>query len=178
MERSSPTELSTREVNRRVKILKRFRELLQAQRDRFQQYLEVLEKQKDLIEGDWEASSGNELEAQVNLEERIVADIFALQKVIRPLEDMYQAAYPAPKKAGRRGRPRKDEERAGIPDLKSALEGLSGEASLLAERNRELLSRRMDAVKTEIKTLAKSPYKKGRSVYGETPAPSLIDIQG
>jgi hypothetical protein len=178
MELSSPAELSTHEVDRRVKILRRFRELLQAQRDRFQQYLEVLEKQKDLIEGDWAESSGNELEAQVNLEEQIVADIFAIQKVIHPLEDMYKAAYPAPKKTGRRGRPRKDEVAAGIPDLKSALEGLSGEAVILAERNRELLSQRMDAVKTDITTLAKTSYNKGRSVYGETPAPSLIDIQG
>jgi hypothetical protein len=171
-------ELSTREVNRRIKILHRFRELLQTQRDRFQQYLELLEKQQDLINGDWEASKGGELEAQVNLEERIVADIFAIQKVISPLEDMYKAAYPAQKKAGRRGRPKKDEANAGIPDLKTALETLSGEAALLSGRNKELLAQRMDRLKGEIKTLSKNPYKKGRSVYGETPSPSLIDIQG
>lgn len=171
-------ELSAREVNRRVKILHRFRELLQTQRDRFRQYLELLEKQQDLINGDWEASKGGELEAQVNLEERIVADIFAIQKVISPLEDMYKAAYPTEKKAGRRGRPKKDETNAGIPDLKTALESLSGEAALLSERNKELLAQRMDRLKTEIKTLTKNPYKKGRSVYGETPSPSLVDIQG
>ncbi|MDR1909012.1 MAG: flagellar export chaperone FlgN [Spirochaetaceae bacterium] len=171
-------ELDEAELDQRVKILHRFRELLQAQRDRFQQYLELLEKQKDLIEGDWTASSGEGLETQVNLEERIVTDIFAIQKVMEPLEAMYRAAYPAPKKRGRKPKIKKEEESAGIPDLKTALEGLRAEAQTLAERNREILARRMGEVKTEIKTLSGNAYRKGRSVYGEAPPPSLIDIKG
>ncbi|MDR2517549.1 MAG: flagellar biosynthesis protein FlgN [Spirochaetaceae bacterium] len=156
-------------------MLRRFRELLKTQRDRFRQYLEVLEKQQNLIEGEWAASTGDELEAHVNLESRIVADIFSIQKVIDPLERMLDVSYPAGKRPGRRARPKKDE---AAGDLKTSLENLRGEAAALLERNRALLSKKMEKVQEEIKILAKNPYRKGRSVYGETPAPTLIDIEG
>lgn len=42
--------ISPEEFNQRVAILKRFRTLLTEQRDRFRSYLEVLDKQKDVIE--------------------------------------------------------------------------------------------------------------------------------
>ncbi|MFP3042456.1 flagellar biosynthesis protein FlgN, partial [Treponema primitia] len=84
--------LSTEEISRRVAILKRFREMLRAQRDRFQEYLNVLDKQQDVIEkGDTEA-----LLSHVELEEHIVSDIFNIQKVINPLEDMYRAVTAQP----------------------------------------------------------------------------------
>jgi hypothetical protein len=179
MAKTAANVLSDEEVSRRMGILRRFRELLKAQRDRFQQYLEVLDKQKDVIE------EGNTeyLEAHVELEEKIVADIFSIQKVIDPLEDMYRAAYPLPKK-GRKSRdkmsPKKAaEDAAGIPDLKAALEELRSEAVVRVERNKELLSRRMTTVRSEIKVIRKSPYsRKSRSLYGEVPAPALIDIEG
>jgi hypothetical protein len=163
------------EISRRVNILRRFRELLKAQRDRFQQYLEVLDRQKDLIE---EGSAGD-MAAHVELEEKIIADIFSIQKVIDPLEEMYRASYPLPKK-GRKSRSKKAaEDAAGIPDLKTVLEELRVEAVSRAERNKELLSRRMIALQTEIKTTRKNPYsRKSRSLYGEVPSPSLIDIEG
>ncbi|MDR1353623.1 MAG: flagellar protein FlgN [Treponema sp.] len=171
----APNTLSDDEVSRRISILRRFRELLKTQRDRFRQYLEVLDKQKDVIE----EGNAEDLAAHVELEEKIIADIFSIQKVIDPLEDMYRDAYPLPRK-GRKGRDREAaEESAGIPGLKDALEGLRSEAASRAERNRELLSRRMDAIRSEIKTIRKSPYsKKNRSLYGEVPSPSLIDIEG
>ena len=166
---------SDTEVQERVLVLRRFRELLKTQRDRFKQYLEVLEKQQTLIEGEWAASTGDELEAHVNLESRIVADIFSIQKVIDPLEKMLDTAYPSGKRPGRRARPKKDE---AAGDLKTSLENLRGEAAALLERNRALLAEKMEKVQTEIKKIARNPYRKGRSVYGETPAPALIDIEG
>jgi hypothetical protein len=175
MEETALNTLDGEEVSRRANILRQFRELLKAQRDRFRQYLEVLDKQKDVIgEGNAE-----DLAAHVELEEKIVADIFSIQKIIDPLEDMYRSAYPLPKK-GLKSRAREEAENAaGIPGLKGALEGLRSEAASRAERNRELLSRRMAAVRSEIKTIRKSPYsKKSRSLYGEVPSPSLIDIEG
>lgn len=175
MVKTAPDAINSEEVSRRVGVLRRFRELLKTQRDRFQQYLELLDRQKDVIEG----GNAGDLAAYVELEEKIVADIFSIQKVIDPLEGMYQGAYPLPRK-GRKSRAKaKAEDAAGIPDLKSALESLRSEAASRAGRNRELLSRRMAAVQSEIKTIRKSPYsKKSRSLYGEVPAPSLIDIEG
>ncbi|MDR3336836.1 MAG: flagellar biosynthesis protein FlgN [Treponema sp.] len=169
--------LTDQELNRRMSILKRFRELLKAQRERFQQYLEALDKQKDVIEG----GNAEALAVHVELEEQIVADIFSIQKVIDPLENMYRASYREniPKKS-RKGRSRKPEAETGdISTLKSALEDLKSEAMVRTERNKQLLTQRMTLVREEIKTIRKNPYsKKGRSLYSEVPAPALIDIEG
>jgi hypothetical protein len=175
MAKTAVKTLDDEEVSRRVNILRRFRELLKAQRDRFQQYLEVLDRQKDMIE----EGNAEDVAAYVEFEEKIIADIFSIQKVIDPLEDMYRAAYPLPGK-GRKSRSKKAAEAAeGIPDLKTALEGLKSEAVSRVERNKELLSRRMAVIQTEIKTMRKNPYsRKSRSVYGEVPSPSLVDIEG
>jgi hypothetical protein len=156
--------ISPEEVVHRVAVLKRFRELLQAQRDRFRAYLEVLDKQKDTIE----QGDAGDLTAHVELEEKIVADIFSIQKVIDPLEDMYRAAY-APEAAG---------EAADLPSLKTALEGLKAEAVVRTRRNKDLLSKRMEAVRSEITALRKNPYAKRRSVYAGAETPALIDIEG
>jgi predicted phage gp36 major capsid-like protein len=163
-------EVSPEEVLRRVAVLRRFRELLQSQRDRFREYLEVLDKQKDVIE----KGSAEDLISHVELEEKIVADIFSIQKVIDPLEDMYRAAYPEKYGAAAPAAEGASEVRS----LKTALEGLKTEAIVRADRNRALLSNRMAEIRSEIKTLKKNPYVKGRSVYGEAGTPALIDIQG
>jgi hypothetical protein len=166
-----PAGLSPKEVARRVMILKRFRELLQAQRDRFRDYLAVLDKQKDIIE---QGDTGGLL-AHIELEEKIVADIFAIQKVIDPLEALYRTAYPE-NAIGRGG------ESAGpvseVRSLRDALEGLKTEAVSRTERNKALLAGRMDSVRTEIITLKKNPYRTTRPVYSEEGTASMVDIQG
>jgi hypothetical protein len=167
------------EVQRRVAILKRFRELLRQQRDRFAQYLEVLDKQKNVIEN----GSADELIAHVDLEEKIVSDIFSIQKVIDPLEDLYQTLIPSKAAKGRvpalaavlqDGISMEEQE---VPGLKSALEELKAEAVVRSERNRELLAKRMEELRLEMKSLRANPYALRRSVYsGETA--SLVDIRG
>jgi archaellum component FlaC len=162
-------DLSPAETDRRVAILKRFRELLQSQRDRFRTYLDTLDKQKDVIE----QGSADALMAHVELEEKIVTDIFAIQKVIDPLEAMYRTAYPEKYKAAAGPEPVSE-----VKNLKSALEDLSAEAVSRTERNRALLAGRMEEIRKEINVLRKNPYaRQGRSVYGANDSPSFIDIQ-
>jgi hypothetical protein len=169
-----PEGLSPEEVARRGAILKRFRELLKAQRDRFRDYLEVLDKHQDVIE----QGNTDTLIAHVELEEKIVADIFAIQKVVDPLEAIYRTAYPEKYEPAVLQAPENGEPGSGVKSLKSALEELKAEALVRAERNRMLLANRMNEIRTEIKNLKKNPYaNQGRSVYGETGSPSLIDIQ-
>ncbi|MDR1211976.1 MAG: flagellar biosynthesis protein FlgN [Spirochaetaceae bacterium] len=149
------------EVSRRVAVLKRFRELLVKQRDRFRDYVAALDKQKDVIE----KGSAEELIAHVEFEERIVADIFSIQKVIDPLEDMYRLSFP--------------EKEAEVPHLKAALEELKTEAVVRSERNKELLSRRMAEIRSEIKNLKANPYAASRrSAYTVSGTASLVDIKG
>jgi hypothetical protein len=156
-------QLSQEELNQRVAILKRFRALLTEQRDRFRFYLEELDKQKDIIE----TGSADQLIAHVELEEKIVADIFAIQKVIDPLDEMYRAA----------GRPGKTDE---VKNLKSTLEDLKKEAAIRSGRNKDILSRRMGEIREEIKSLRTNPYR-SRGTYsspGVSASPTLVDITG
>jgi len=151
--------ISASELKQRVAVIKRFKELLKAQRDRFQAYLNALDKQKDVIR----TGTTDELMQYVELEEKIVTDIFSIQKVIDPLEQMYQAA-------------KKDTAQEGeVASLKDALEGLKAEAVIRSEQNRILLSRRMAELRSEIKNL-KSNYP--RRKLESSPMPSLIDLKG
>lgn len=162
--------MSAEELAQRVAVLRRFRTLLQQQRDRFRSYLEVLDKQQDIIA----TGSAEELLSHVELEEKIVADIFSIQKVIDPLETMYQAVFP-----GARGFQR-SEGADDVPDLKAALEDLKKEAVLRSTRNKELLSRRMVELRSEIKALRENPYAANarRSAFSSGATASLVDVEG
>jgi hypothetical protein len=170
-------DISGDELRQRIAVLKRFKELLRAQRDRFRSYLEVLDKQKDIIEG----GTPEELISHVELEEKIVADICSIQKVIDPLEDMYRTVYPGGQPdAARRGKAPKPLEPGAkgddVPSLKSALEGLQSEAVARSKRNKELLSKRMIELRSEIKSLRSNPYTSRRP--GSSPTASRIDLKG
>ena len=156
-------ELSPKELQQRTAILRRFKELLKAQRDRFRAYLEILEKQKDKIE----KGSTDSLIRHVELEEKIVEDIIMMQKVINPLEDLYRSTFKEPIQDN-------DE----LIDLKSALEGLKTEAVSRSKRNKLLLSKRMTELRSEIKNLRSSPYVRPQSVYSDSGIPSMVDLQG
>jgi hypothetical protein len=159
------------ELARRVAVIRRFRELLQTQRDRFRDYIAVLDKQQDVIEQD----NAESLLAHIELEEKIVADIFAIQKVINPLEAMYRTAYPGYAAGG------SEDDAAlvsGIKNLENALDGLKAEAIARTGRNKALLAGRMDEIRGEIKTLNKNPYRAVRPAYSDEGTASMVDIEG
>jgi len=170
------TDISPSELNHRVAVIKRFKELLKAQRDRFQAYLNALDKQKDVIE----RGSTDDLLRHVELEEKIVQDIFSIQKVIDPLESLYQSlrteipAGISGKSALPSEKTSSDEEE--IFSLKEALAGLKTEATVRAEQNRDLLAKRMAELRSEIKSLKKNAYASHR--FDNNPPPSYIDIKG
>jgi len=161
--------LDSAEIAQRVAILKRFKILLSQQRDRFRSYLTILDKQQDTIE----SGSAEDLLSYVELEEKIVADIFSIQKVIDPLEDMYRAVV----SVNSLHSPESDDE---VPDLKAALESLKSEAVIRSTKNKELLSRRIVELRSEIKTLRNNPYAAAsrRSAFNDGKTASLIDVQG
>ena len=75
--------LSREEVEQRVAILKRYRKLLEEQRNAFREYLNVLEKQEKSIE----AESTEIIVAQAELEHKIVASLSSLHRVTLPLKN-------------------------------------------------------------------------------------------
>jgi len=179
------TDLSAAEVERRIAILKRFKELLSQQRDRFRQYLEVLDKQKEVIE----KGSAEDLMVHVELEEQIVSDIFTIQKVIDPLEAMYQANFPAGNErspaantgsgsaAGISAPKVVSGEVQEVPSLKAALEELRSEAVIRSGRNRDLLTKRMEELRQEMKALRANSYAIHRSPFSQESA-AMVDIKG
>jgi hypothetical protein len=149
------------ELAQRVALLKRFRDLLIQQRDRFRSYLTVLENQQFHIE----SGNAEELLSFVEMEEHIVADIFSIQKVIDPLDVLYKAVIPATTQSD-------------VPALKAALEDLKTQTIARSVYNRELLLTRMTAIRSEIKILKNNPFiHASRSMY-QTYTASLIDIEG
>jgi len=167
--------IDSAELAQRVAILRRFKTLLTQQRDRFRSYLNLLEKQQDVIE----KGSAEELLTYVEIEEKIVADIFSIQKVIDPLEEMYYTVVadqkPQVKKAENSSHSQDE-----VPSLKASLEKLKSEAVIQSTKNKELLSKRMLELRSEIKNLRNNPYAANakRSSFGGTNTASLIDIKG
>jgi hypothetical protein len=155
--------ISDEELERRVAIFGRFRELLVEQRDRFQNYLTVLDKQKTLIE----SGSADDLSVHIEMEEKIIADIFSIQKCIEPMRTVFEfewAGNTAP---------------AGVSELEDCLETLKNEAVLRVNENKKLLQSRMNVLRTEMKVIKNNPFMlKRRSVYNESSAASLLDING
>ena len=147
------------EIASRITLLKRFRELLQSQRERFEAYLTVLDKQKDKIE----SGSVEDLLAHVDLEEKIVADIISIQKVAEPLKAVIpQTAL------------------AKAPDIASiaeTIDALHEKAAASVIRNKELLSTRMGTIREELKDLRANPFTRKQSPYGAREEPSFIDIK-
>ena len=140
----------------RVAILKRLKDHLLHQRNKFESYLELLDKEEDSIK------SGNleSLQVQVELEKGIVEEIYAFQKVIDPLQDLYRVAYPTP-----------DPE---MPSIETSLEHLKVQILSHNEHNRALLREALSSLREEIKSL-KMPSQ-AKSPYGDVEAPSVIDI--
>ena len=144
-------------VEQRVAILRKLRENLLQQRERFRHYLQVLESEGDaILEDDTE-----KLEAHVNLEASIVSEIFAFQKVIVPLEDLYRANLPQGK----------DE----IPALKESLDVLKERVQERNKKNQDLLRRRMAEVRVEIAEIRNR--RRRRPAFTTDPTPTLIDIK-
>jgi hypothetical protein len=139
----------------KIAILKRLREMLVRQRERFADYLTLLEKEEESIrDGD-----SDRLLAHVEMERGIIADIFTLKKVIAPLETLYQAAYP--------------ETESTIPRMKATLEAMNAEVIAHNARNRDLLRDRAEVLRKEIASLR--PWPRDAAPYAEV-VPRMVDI--
>jgi len=149
------------ELGQRVATLRRFRELLTQQRAKFENYLELLDRERS----DIESGDVDKLSAHVEIEEAIVSEIFTFQKVINPMEELYRAAYPAAAD---------DTE---LPELRGTLDELKDEVLRRNAENRALLKRQMDAVRAEMAGF-RNPLASRSSVYAHAGEAALVDISG
>jgi len=149
------TTLTPQEVEKRVALLKRLKTTLAQQREKFQSYLAVLDAEKASIEGE----AVETLRAQVELEEGLVVEIHAIQKVIDPLEAVLRQSYQGSS----------DDE---VADLRISLDALRNQVQERSRENRGLLSRSMEALERDIVRVR--PQVRSRNPYGASRASSLL----
>ena len=162
MAENKPSErkLNEQELNERVAVLRRLKELLTQQRAKFREYLTVLEKQETSIV----CEDMEKLYAHTELEQNILGNISNLQKVIKPMEALYKDTY-----AGN------DTE---IPVLHADLSKLQTQILVQNEKNRNALRTHIDSVRLKLQSL-QNPYKKAQSIYAHgAHTASIINIQG
>ena len=144
-------KLTQAELDERILILKRFRSLLEQHRTKFQEYLKVLEAQESkLSEEDAEA-----LLAHSELETEIVANIGSLQKVIIPMQDLYNKSRAATYNPA---------DAVPITRIQSDLEKLQSQVLAQNEKNRKLLKVHMTNLRQQISEF-KNPYRSLTSIY-------------
>ncbi|UTC66899.1 MULTISPECIES: flagellar biosynthesis protein FlgN [unclassified Treponema] len=151
--------LSRQEIDQRVAVLKRFKELLQEQRKKFSDYLVVLETQERSIHND----NIDALVHHTELEQSIIGDIFTIQKVIDPIEEMYRFGMP-------------DKDDTEVVKLKSDLDKLQVQVIDQNKKNRELLQSRIADLRQEMISIKPDyRYTVQALLKQESPA-GLVDI--
>ena len=145
-------ELTQEELNERVALLRKFRSVLEQQRNKFQEYLTVLEKQQDSITKE----NPESLIAHTELEQQVVKNIANLQKVIVPMSKMYKQSVPMAHTT----------EDAGITQIQNELNDLQNRVLKQNQINRDLLREHIESIRNQIQNF-KNPYKNAKSVYAQ-----------
>ena len=151
-------EITQKELDERVAILKRFKALLLQQRNKFEEYLTVLEKQQNSIK----TEDPESLIVHTELEQQIVKNISNLQKVIVPMTKLYKNAEP--------------QNNQEITAIQNELSELQGKVLKQNQINRDLLRVHIDQIRTQIQNF-KNPYKGINKIYSQnTNVASYVEI--
>ena len=145
--------ISKEELDERKAILRRFRTLLEEQRNKFREYLNVLEKQQNSIA----TENAENLLTHTEIEKQVVSNLTNLQKVIVPMTKMYNSIN---------GKTDAQEDQE-ISRIQNELSDLQAKVLKQNEINRELLRVHVDILRKQI-TNFKNPYRNNRSVYANT----------
>lgn len=148
-------EITNEELNERIAILKRFKALLLEQRKKFQEYLDVLEKQGSSIE----AENAESIASHAAMEQSIVKTITNLQKVIIPFSKMYDATS--------KGIDRN--EKNAVSDIQNDLNRLQTKVLAQNKQNRDLLRTHIVQIRKQLDNF-KNPYKNISSIYSRRAA--------
>lgn len=156
-------KLTQDELEERIAILRRFRTLLEQQRTKFREYLNVLEQQESKIS----AEDADALIAHSELEAQIVAGIGSLQKVIVPMQKLYQSSNAASYNPT---------DAVPVDELQNDLAKLQQQVLIQNERNRALLRSHITDIKRQLNDF-QNPYRTIKSVYSEKVSTgSLVQI--
>lgn len=156
-------EITQEELNERVEILKKLRALLEMQRNKFREYLKVLEQQEHSIE----TENSEALIMHTELEQEVVKGIANLQKVIIPMSELYKASSSNDSNISDNT----------VNELQKDLSTLQSKVLAQNEKNRELLRTHMTQIKTQIEQF-KNPYRNVKSVYAQkVTAGNFVEVE-
>lgn len=145
--------IDQKEIDERISILRRFRCLLEQQRNKFQEYLHILEMQESEINSD----NTSAITAHAELENQIVKNIGSLQKIIVPMQRLYEtsrAAHYNPKDA------------IPVSKIQGDLTKLRTQVISQNMKNQQLLRVRMSDIRNELSGI-KNPYRAHQSIYAK-----------
>lgn len=148
-------EITNEEVEERIAVLKRLRFLLEEQRNKFKEYLTVLEKQQTSID----TEDSEALIKHSELEQQIVKNISNLQKVIVPMNKMYKTIAKTSNNL--------ENPDAEISKIQNELADLQQKVLTQNKINRDLLRVHLENIKRQIANF-NNPYKNSKSVYAKT----------
>lgn len=129
------------ETAHRIAVIRRLKSLLEEQRDKFGEYLELLERESQAISRRDTAA----LMGQVEHERRVVQAIVSFNRIIGPIQEVYLSLYP--------------ERNNDIESLKAAVDRMRDDVVKKNEANRVLLRARMNELKDRVESL-KSPIRR------------------
>lgn len=144
------SNITQKELEERVAILRRFRTLLEQQRAKFQEYLTVLEKQEDSIT----AEDTNAIIHHAELEQQVVQGIRNLQKVIVPMSELYNSS----------AKGTHEEADKTLASIQGELNRLQSRVLEQNQKNRELLKCHLIQIRAQLDNF-KNPYRNLKSVY-------------
>lgn len=157
-------EISEDELNERVLVLRRFRSLLEMQRKKFYDYLEILEKQQDSIN----AENADIVASHAELETQVVEGICNLQKVIVPMAKLYYGGTAGGVKSGSVAA---EDER--VREIQSDLNRLQTQVLAQNKKNRALLKSYLVHLREQIDAF-QNPYAGRQSVYAAAAASGAL----
>ena len=156
-------KITQEELNERVEILKKLRALLEMQRNKFREYLKVLEQQEHSIE----TENSEALIMHTELEQEVVKGIANLQKVIIPMSELYKSSSSSDGNISD----------SAVNELQKDLSNLQNKVLAQNEKNRELLRTHMTQIKTQIEQF-KNPYRNVKSVYAQkVTAGNFVEVE-
>ncbi len=157
-------EITHEELLERIALLRKFKSVLEQQRNKFKEYLSVLEKQQNSIESE----NPETILAHTELEQQVVKNISNLQKVIVPMSKMYKSLGVSQNQMP---------EIEHIQNIQKDLADLQNKVLVQNQINRDLLRVHINQIKTQIQNF-NNPYKNARSVYAQTErVASLVQVE-
>lgn len=140
-------------------LAKRIRSNLLEQKEKLEDYLKILDAEKeDILQKD-----ADKLLNHISIEKEVINELSQLKVILEPLEVMYRSS------------PYKKDE--SLNGLKNCIEKLSKNVQEKAEVNTDHLSVALDNLKKNMKTIrSKTGYT--NRVYTKTGDPRMVDLKG